>query len=241
MTTISGTPISAPSTVLLGALATTILNDTLGDPTEANITKSQVETWLKDGIKRYTQRLKRSKSTIITTTLNGRKYDLPTDFEQITSVEYPTGETIPCYLEQQAYTDGNFWAVTGLFDIIYRNDDSNPDELWISEEPTAGQTITVEYLAEHDYTLTTSEAITVPQVHHNLLKDFAFWRATLYLQSLEQITPTSNSSLLQSILAQDAGILKRSFEEDLKAAARGREPISANVTWREPEELSRIY
>lgn len=241
MTTISGTPTTTPGTVLLGTLATEILASTLGDPTEANITKTQVEEWIRDAIKRYSQPLKRAKATTITTVLNDRKYDLPIDFEASVSVEYPSGETIPCFLTQKAYTDPNFWGSTGLFDIFYRNDDGNPDEIWISEQPTAGQTITIEYLAEHDYTLTATEAITVPSIHHNLLKDFVFWRATLYLQSLEQITPTSNSSLLQSILAQDASVIKRSFEADLKEAAKAKEPTSMITRWQEPSELRRIY
>lgn len=231
MPTISGTATSAPGTVLLSELADHIQANHLDDAGETYFTQSQVEEWINDAIADFSQHLPRRRTDTITTTADDRKYDLESDFVAALSVEYPTGEDPPEYLKRRPYTHADFWSEDGYYDIIGRDDDGNADELWMSEKPAASETITVEYLATHDHDLTSSEEITVPIEYHHVLTLYVLWQAAKELEAAEEQNPTSNSSLLMSMLAQGASQYKRDYDGAIRALKKQRSGRSRMLVW----------
>ena len=154
----------------------------------------------------------RRRTTAITAVADQHKYDLPDDHLETLTVEYPTDQTPPQFLMQKPYTDLDFWTDGNHYDTIINADQEADDELWIGPTPTAGQTITVEYLAYHPHELESADFITVPTEHHHILRTYVMARATEWLQMAEQANPTSNSSLLMSMLAQNAELLRKNLE-----------------------------
>ena len=116
-----------------------------------------IEQWLKDAIRDYSTYFPRTCTHTITTTAEDRTYDLPTDFIAMLSVEYPAGEETPEYLTRRAYTHEAFWG-NNHYDILARKDDGDAHEIWIGPEPEENESITIEYTAHHDYTLTSSRS-----------------------------------------------------------------------------------
>jgi len=242
MTTISMTAVSGSNTTL-SQLATDVLANTLNDPTNTYFTDAQVTQWLNDAIRAYSAQLPRVLTTTITTVAGTDLYGLPANFRHMLKVEYPTGEDVPELLTQRPHSEPQFYASETSYDILPKGDQTAVSQLYISAAPSSGQTITITYQADHDFELTDDDPITVPEKHHHILKKYVFWQATLKLQNDEQIDPTSNSSLLMSILAQNAGQLRRDFEAALKTAVSQQKTQSGIVTWgrNNHEILGSIY
>lgn len=210
------------------------------DETAEQWPQNLVEEWCLEGIRDYNQHFPRTRSTTVATTADVRQYDLPADFRGVVSVEYPTGEDPPQFLLQRSRLGKQFWGRRGYFDVIARNDAANVAELVISEKPQAGQTITLEYLADHELALESTDEITVPGRHEGIIVEFCIWRAWLELLAGEQQAPTSNSSLLMSQYASNADRAKRAYVESLARALRAGEGKSASVAWR-LDKWDRIY
>lgn len=230
MTTISGTAVGSPSGITLQNLVDRAQN-VLADSTASVWSEAALKEWLNDAIRDYSIHFKRQRTATITTVADDRAYDLPSDFVAVLSVEYPTGESVPEYLVKRPFTHGDFWDNPGYFDIVARGDDQNDSELWISEKPANGETITVEYEAWHDWELTASSYVTVPAVHHHVLIAYVVWQSSLNLQMAEQQNPTSNSSLLMSQHAQNANMLRRQYLEALAKAGKAQSGQGGVVSW----------
>ena len=202
--------------------------------------QSVVEEWTVEGIRDYNKHFPRTVNGTISTTADDHQYDLPSDFRGIVSVEYPTGQDPPEYLAQKSRLGDGFWNQTGFFDVILRRDASDVAEIVISEAPAAGETITIEYLADHDLNLASGDTITIPERHEGIIVEFVIWRAWLELLGAEQQSPTSSSSLLMSQYASNADRAKRSYVEALARALRAGEGASGRVQWR-LDKYDRIY
>jgi hypothetical protein len=212
----------------------------ISDSGASTWSQSLVEEWCVEAIRDYSQHFPRRINTTINTSADDRKYDLPADFRGIVSVEYPTGEDPPEYLEHRSYTEDGFWERDSYFDIIIRADVADVAELWISEKPSASETITVEYIGDHDLSLSSGDTITVPERHEHILIEFVIWRAWVELQGAEQQSPTSNSSLLMSQYASNADRAKRSYVEALARGLRSQEGKSVRMKWKF-DKFDRIY
>lgn len=237
MTTISGTPTSGAGAVLMSALVSRALT-VLSDVGEATWSQAEVRQWLNDGIADYNQHFSRRATATVTTVAGDQKYDLPTSVRRVLTVEYPSGENPPQYLEERPFYDPVFWGTFGLYDIIYRHDAGNPSEIWISVAPADGEVIGIEYEGVHDAALTNSGEVTVPSEHHHILIAYAVWQASRALQMAEQQNPTSNSSLLMSQLSTNTNYLRREYLDLLAKAVNATEGGGGGfVSWSE----ERIY
>jgi len=136
------------------------------------------------------------KTTTQLTTANDRQYDLPTDYRGIVSVEYPTGDDPPTYLERRDYRHPEFWIDDGFYDVAHRSDAGNPDEIWISQKPSAGQTITIEYLGDHDLVDDDTDTISIIDLHLEVIVLHARWSASQALASGEAANPDPNNVML---------------------------------------------
>ena len=101
-----------------------------------------------------------------------RRYNLPADFTRMVSVEYPADNEPPDYLVSARYTTPGFFEDDRFYDVVVRRDNNVADELILSDLPTAGGLIRLEYVGYHSHTLTTDDSISVPSQHHHLLKAF---------------------------------------------------------------------
>lgn len=228
-------------TVLLSALVDLIEAD-LADSTNTTWSAADLTQWVRDAIADYSPYFPRVQTQTITTTLNDRQYDLAAGFIEAISIEYPTSEDPPQYLKRRPYNHPDFWSEDGYYDILPNNDDGNVNEVLISTKPPADETITVTYQGHHDNTIATNAALTVPAVHHYLLRSYVRWKAADQLAAAEEPAPTSNSSLLMSQLASNAGRYKRDYLNSLAKALQATQGKSHIVSWQnQTEETTRIY
>ena len=218
----------------------------ISDASGTTWSQAVVEEWCVEGIRDYNQHFPRTVKTTIATSADDRDYDLPADFRAMLSVEYPAGEDPPRYLARRSRLGGAFWNRSGYYDVITREDTGEGPpaggwaELFIGEKPADSETITIEYLADHDLSLSSGDTITIPERHEHIVVDFVVWRAWLELLGAEQQNPTSNSSLMMSQLASNTDRAKRAYVESLARALRAREGRSARVTWL-LDKWDRIY
>ena len=219
--TISGTAVSPPGSIAMSDLIDEVQND-LNDAGAAVWSETLLLQWLNDAIRDYSLEFPRRRTGTITAVASTHKYNLPADHLETISVEYPTAEDPPAYLILKAYTDDGFWNNDDYFDVVLNHDQETDDELWISDSPAGGETITVEYTAYHPHNLTSGEYTTVPSEHHHILRTYVLARATEWLQMAEQANPTSNSSLLMSMLAQNAEALRTLLERRKRRHRRHR-------------------
>lgn len=228
-------------TVTLAELINEVEAD-LSDSGNSTFAAADIERWLRDAIKDYSQYLPIEKLHDITTSADDRQYDLNDGFVEPLSIEYPQGEDPPQYLKRRPYTHPDFWTIDGYYDILTNEDDTNPNELLISTKPATDEHIYVTYHGIHDYTLITSANLTVPAKHHHILRAYARWKATLFLVSQEEASPTSNSSLLMSQLAANARRWEREYKNALAQAIQANYGRSQVTSWaNQTDESTRIY
>jgi hypothetical protein len=212
MPTISGTPLSPLSATLLSELRD-IVQNRLSDPNGTTFTDSLVQEWLLDAIRDYSNHFPRTIEATLPIVSGTTRYDLPANFQHIVRVEYPDGE------ENNDYT------------ISPRRDETNADQLWLDQEPTADGTLRYWYTAAHPTDLGASDPITVPNHHHQILTLYAMWQATALRQSNQEISPTSNSSLLMAQLQQNAFRRERAYYTALSEAKKANLGQSGQVVW----------
>ena len=180
--------------------------------------QATIEEWVNAAIRDISPHFPRRVTATIATAADDRKYDLPAGIQAILSVEYPTGEDPPLYLSPRSHNSGWFWGLVGFYDHIAHRDETDVDELWISEEPAASETITIVYEGDHNYDLASGGTITVPERYFNILIQFVVWRAWLELLAAEQSSPTNASSLLSSLFGENAQRAKQTYDEMIAMA-----------------------
>ena len=213
----------------------------LADSGNATWAAADIQQWIVDAIADYSMHFKRELSQDLTTVLNDRMYDLPDVCLAIVSVEYPQGEDPPKYLQPRSHTHGDFWNVEGFYDYIVNGNDTDADEIWISEKPAADETIRVRYQAHHDLPTAGGDNLTVPDEHQHILRNYVLWRAVIQFKAIEEASPTSNSSLIMSQLSVNVDRMRRAYVDSL-AKALYAVSRSKPVSWRDyTNESSRIY
>ncbi len=219
--TISGSVIASPGSVTMQQLIDQIQID-LADPLAATWSESDLLQWLNDAIRDFSLEHPRRRNSSITAVSSQHKYTLPDDHIDTISVEYPSGQTPPEYLLEKNYVDLDFWTNDNHYATIHNNDQEEDNELWIAATPAGSESIAIEYAAYHPHTLAAIDNTTVPIEFHHVLKVFVMARATEYLQMKEQATPTSSSSLLMSMLAQNAQQLRAEYDRRKRRGRRRR-------------------
>jgi hypothetical protein len=130
----------------------TLCRRRLGDLTVPyKFSDEQLNQWINDAIADYSLHFPRTETTILSCSDDDRTYDLPANCTAILSVEYPAGEDPPRYLYQREYTHPGFWQSEDFYAFVSTNQDNDYPELWISEKPSTGESITVIYHALHDF------------------------------------------------------------------------------------------
>ena len=218
----------------------TLCRRRLGDLTVPfQFSDEQLNQWINDAIADYSLHFPRVQSTSIACVADDRMYDLPSNCLAILSLEYPTGEDPPEYLYQREYTHPDFWQEDGYYAFIQTSQDNDYPELWISEKPSSGETITVIYHATHDFLDDDdSDLNTVPESHLELVILFVRWAAFQSLSSVENASPdnrTSTSSTLELNASRAEGVYRKMLQEIKEAGS-----TSAAANWR-MDRYDRIY
>jgi hypothetical protein len=206
----------------------------LDDAGAATWSQAVIEEWCVDAIRDYSRYFPRViREDISTGAVGGvHEHDLPNDFRDIITVEYPQGEDPPEYLDRLHYQDPYFWNSDKNYDIIARHEEILNGILIVSAETTALETIRIEYVGDHDLDLASGDQITVPMRHEDLLIAYVVWVAWRELASTEMQDPTSNSSLLMAQLFQNAGSAEYDYRGMIDDALKARSGVSEWEVWR---------
>ncbi len=99
------------------------------------------------------------------------QHDLPTDFREIVSVEYPLSQDPTAFLDRMNHLDPNFYSNEEHYDIDRNYVDSAGWVLWTSKKVAVASQLKVNYLANHktDCTDSPSSYITVPDEYESIL------------------------------------------------------------------------
>lgn len=210
----------------------------ISDAAAGSWSQATIEEWCNEAIRDYSLRFPRELEATQAVGALDRKYDLPARFGAMLTVEYPDGEDPPEYLTRRDHRGGGFWDYEGYYDIVNHGASAVADELWISEKPSAGETIRYWYQTDHDFALASGGTLTVPGRHEHILIAFVLWSAWRELTSGEMQSPTSSSSLLMSQMQQnEAGAWSR-YRELVRVAEQKLAGQSAAIAW---SEVARIY
>ena len=240
--TFSGTP--TQSSISFSDLFTRC-EISLNDETSATWDTEMIANWINDAIRDYSQHFPRIRTQTISCAAGDQEYDLNADFLAVLSVEYPVGEDPRVFLSRLAFQHPDLQSGVFWYDIVSRLDDTNQSELWISAEPAAGETISIEYHAHHalmDDPASPSGESSVPPTHQHLLVKYVLWQATLHLMFAEQQSPTSSSSLLMAQLSQNARRLESAYHTAVRQALYAADGCSQSTPWIATGDLhARIY
>ena len=214
-----------------------LLGDTGASPVIDDIT---LDSWINMAIRDLSVYFPRTVEYTLSTTANTRAYDLETVHKAVISVEYPTGEDPPVYLKQRSYTHPDFWIEDGYYDFIKPADaDSlNPPQLYISEKPPAGETITLRLHVDHDELSSGSDACTLLPRHLPLIPLFVRWKACQRFSTQEGMDPGPLTTLAftQEINAIRA---ERAYRAALEGALQAESDSGLGV-WRS-DKFDPIY
>jgi hypothetical protein len=152
---------------------------TLNDSLASTWPQATVESWVIDAIRDYSQTFPMTATLTVTVSgaSPGHEFDLFTGIIAVTLVEYPTGEDPPQYLKRRSRTHPNFYDTEGYYDVQMTDDQTTAPVLYLSEEPSDGEVITVTVKIHHDVTLAAGDSITVPYHHEGILILYVLWQA----------------------------------------------------------------
>ena len=210
---------------------TTRVQTALADASAETWAAATIQSWIEEAIREYSIHFPRQRETTIACSDDVRQYDLPADFQDVVSAEYPDGEDPPEYLRRLSHHHPSYWQSSGYYDVFEPADPTDLAQIWISEKPSAGQDIALIYLADHDYDLDPADSLTVPDTHHHLLIQYVVWSAMRERMAAETANPQADTLIL-SQLASDANRAFRTYIEALNKARNAQAPGSYSTTWR---------
>ena len=186
----------------------------LADAAGATWPDATVEDWLIDAIREFP--ILRPRQSAQKSSAGVHAYDLPADFSEVISVEYPLDQEPKAYLLRFSHYRQEFWAHDGYFDIERDFHAGKDFELWISNNLASDEDIYVNYMARHDTELVGTSTITVPDRYLNILVLFAVWRAFQERLAAQTKSPTE----FNQILGQLSGQVREAEEAYRRALAQ---------------------
>ena len=125
-------------------------------------------------------------------------YQLPTDFREVISVEYPISQQPPIYLARKNRLDPDFYSAAGYFDIDHNYIDGGGWYCYVSGGVAASAHIKMQYFANHATGLEddSTDVITVPDEYENILVAYVVMKGYRERLGAYMIDPTAHSSLI---------------------------------------------
>lgn len=135
-------------------------------------------------------------------TIGGSKaysFDLPADFRQIISVEYPVSQQPPVYLVRKNRLDPNFYSQDGSYDIDHNYTDGIGWILYLSGGAAAASHVYVQYLGNHETTDLEDNGthfISIPDEYETILITAVMCRAYRQRLSAYMQDPTAHMTII---------------------------------------------
>jgi hypothetical protein len=211
----------------------------LSDSGAGSWAQATVEGFALDAIREYTKSFHRVREQTIDCVADTHEYSLAADFVAVLSVEYPVGEDPPEYLTRRDHLFDDFYDSDSYFDV-QRTRDTNQATLIISDTPAdATDDIKVTYEAYHDHALTSTDAITVPDDHIDILIKGVVWRALSERLAAEVQNPDTSLYLVKQyrLSVLDA---ERTFQSAIRDAQSAQIEGGYTRSWK-MDDYDRIY
>jgi hypothetical protein len=125
-------------------------------------------------------------------------FDLPADFRDIISVEYPVSQTPPHYLLRKNRLDPDFYKQDGFYDVDHNYADGVGWRLYTSDNVRAPSHVYVQYLANHLTHLhdNSTDVITVPDEFVSIIISFVICRAYRERLGWTMQNPSSTAAII---------------------------------------------
>lgn len=198
----------------------------LSDAAAGTWAQATVEEWILDGIRDYSNHFSLTYRSTINCTANTRAYSLPDTYRDVILVEYPVGEDPPEYLERRPVHHPDFWDRDGYYDILLQSAPGlgvptggvADSTLYISEKPSAGESIYVTYTGPHNTDLDSDDVLSLPDEHEPIIIAFVLWRACQERHNLEAQSPDTTIRMLHQfkLSAQAAETAYRAAIQEAK-------------------------
>jgi hypothetical protein len=129
------------------------------------------------------------------------RYDLPDNFREVISVEYPVDQQPPAYLVKKNRLDPDFYSSNNFFDVDHNYSDGIGWIIHFSATLSEDDHVYVEYMAEHDLDMLDDNfsTITVPDEFYSILIAKLIVKAYRERLSYTMQDPTAHSTIIQQL------------------------------------------
>ena len=128
-------------------------------------------------------------------------YAAPTDFREVISVEYPISQQPPVLLARKNRLDSDFWDAAGYYDLDHDYSTGTGWTIYVSGGVAALAHIKMQYLANHDTTITDDSVDTwsVPDQYENIIVAYVLAKGYRERLSKYMQDPTAHTSLIMQM------------------------------------------
>ena len=128
-------------------------------------------------------------------------FDLPADFRQLISVEYPVSQTPPKYLVRKNRLDPLFYTQTGFYDVDHNYEDGSGWVLYSSQQLLVGQHVFIQYLGNHNTAMAddAQHFLSVPDEYETIIITGVMCRAYRERLSLTMQDPTAHTTVITQL------------------------------------------
>jgi hypothetical protein len=125
-------------------------------------------------------------------------YSAPSDFREVITVEYPIGQQPPTYLMKKNRLDSNFWDAAGYYDIDHDYSTGSGWTIYVSGGVAASAHIKMQYLADHDITITDDsvDVWSIPDQYESIVIAYVLAKAYRERLSYFMQNPTAHTSMI---------------------------------------------
>lgn len=219
----------------------------INDANAGTWSQTIIEEWVCEGIRDYNSYFHRTTEDSYPITSNASTLSLGNLVREVISVEYPTGDSPPTYLNRLSRYHPDFYKRDDNYDFEPVNEwgesvllsAGTAPYLVFSSDVASGETVTVTTRSIHDPALLNSELVTVPDEHQHLLILFVLWKAHSERTISEAQDPDTTIRMIHQMkLAAQAA------EQDYRRAVAATQEMAALGGWVIPwkvDDYDRIY
>lgn len=211
---------------------------------------ASLDAFIQDAIRFHSGQFPRRWRHSQSMTTGTQAYALPAlhAFQEIRSVEYPTGETPQVFLDEVEEWDDRFqdadhvYAIRGIADNTAIESDTAAGTIVFAETVTTGEKANIEYLGDHPIPTAADDdaQITVPTSHWEALIAFVDFRAHWELEA-DLACTVSTVSIVLAQLGQEARYAWNRYKEVMNALV-AQQAKTAIVDWAsQSDTMKRAY
>ncbi len=168
-------------------------------------------------------------------------YDMPVDFREVISIEFPISQSPPVYLIQKNRLDPEFYNQDYFYDIDHDYESGNGWVLYFSGTFTVGAHVHMQYFANHDLDMEDDDAhfITIPDEYEGILLASIMCRAYRERLGFMMQNPTATTNVIMQYTTMVRN-MEESYNQQV-AAAQSRLASSKITTHQHIDKYDRVY